>query len=342
MITDFSCLQPYWLLFLPIPWLWLHWRIRHPVAWPQIPPVLAMRYPLLGAIQEKKVISNKPFSKAKTGHSDQTMAIALSFMILALAQPVHYGAAVEQGDDSEPVDLILVVDTALSMSLSDYEIQGQVMSRLAMSQLLLKDFINHYSGKRISLVILGGPPALWVPLTTDKAVVQDAVGRITTLLGGRLPDMGATLNLIRDEFIDDHEKVVVLISDGGAQVGAVSPTIAAQELIANDFTLYAIAVGSSEPDASSLDNSSLIYQPVNLSVLQQLVEHGQGRLFHAKNAQVFRDALQLIEKKHRKLLPKKEGLKLTEPWYPLPLAIALLFLLYAVFVRQKSEVQASE
>ena len=341
MFSDFELLQTYWLFLLPFPWLWLYWRLHFSVQWPQLLPVLNMRYPLLESIEAQELITKKHFKKV-LNHKDLMMVISLSLMILALSQPIHYGTVIKSDAHSDPVDLILVVDTALSMSLSDYEIQGEAVSRLAMSQLLLEDFINQYSGKRIGLVILDNPPALWLPLTTDKNVVQDAVSRITTLLGGRLSNMGATLKLISEEFQDNQEKVIVLISDGGVQVGEVSPQDAAKNLLTKDFTLYSIALGSSDADLGSLDNSSLIYQPANLTLLQQLADIGQGQMFHTQDAQAFSTALQSIENKHRRAEQKQDILKLHNAWYPLPLGLAMLLLLYAGLLQKSTSHQETK
>lgn len=338
MIADIDLLQAYWLFLLPFPWLWLYWRLRHPVSWPPMRPMMIMRYPLLDDLHS---IKETKTGKKQGYQRDSAMAVALSFMILALAQPVHYSAYAEPEALSEPVDVILVVDTALSMSLSDYEIEGQAVSRMGMSRLSLKTFIKDYSGRRMGLVILGNPPALWLPLTTDKAVMQDAISRITTLLGGRITDMGATLNLVREQFNDQQEKVVVLISDGGTQIGSVSPQEAAQELVSAGFTLYVVAVGSSDPDAGSLDKSSLIYEAANLPMLQQVADRGNGILFHALDSQAFSDALKTIENKHRKPLQIKEKQKLAQAWYPLPLAIAMLVLLYAALLKQDTMARQS-
>ncbi|MCU7800617.1 MAG: VWA domain-containing protein [gamma proteobacterium symbiont of Lucinoma myriamae] len=70
------------------------------------------------------------------------------------------------------------------MSLSDYEINGQIIDRLTLTRQLLDGFVSDYSGQRIGLVTLGNPPAIWLPLTSDKIIVQDAISRIRTFLGG--------------------------------------------------------------------------------------------------------------------------------------------------------------
>ena len=335
MNVDIDLLQPYWLLLLPLPGLWLYRRLRYPAAWPQILPVLTMRYPLLNDLHCAKETGTAA-TKKKQYSREYTIALALSFMLLALAQPVRYIGYAEQEENSLPLDLILAVDTALSMSLSDYAIEGKPVSRIGISRLLLKTFIKDYSGSRMGLVILGNPPALWLPLTSDKAVMQDAVSRITTFLGGRITDMGATLKLIQNQFKDQQEKVVVMISDGGTQIGSVSPQIAAQELAAEGFTLYIIAVGSDDPDAGSLDNSSLIYEAANIKRLQEVADQGNGTLFHALDAQGFSDALTTIESKHRKPVEKKNKVKLIQPWYPLPLAVAMLLFFYAALLQHSN------
>lgn len=330
MDVDIGLLQPFWLILLPLPWLWLYWRLHHPGGWPRILPILSVRYPLIAELQH----SNKVMAaKAKSRHPDQLMALAISLMLLALSQPVYYQGDAKSEKQFQPVDLVLVVGTALSMSLSDYEINGQAVDRITMTRQLLHDFVADYSGQRIGLVILGNPPAIWLPLTSDKHNVQDAISRIRTFLGGRLTDMGASLNLVREHYNEPQEKVVVLISDGGAQVGSVSPQEAAQDLAEAGFTLYVIAVGSSDPEAGALDKSSLIYETVNLAMLQQVAEQGNGQLFHALDSQAFTDALKIIESKHRRVISHKEKKRLMQVWYPFPLALAMLILLYAALVQ---------
>lgn len=335
MNSDIALLQPYWFFLVPLIWLWYYWRLRHPVLWPQILPLWTMRYPPLADLHGTKTNSITAKNKRSVPR-DFTIALAFNFMLLALAQPVYYDSYIEQQGKSSAPDIIFAVDTALSMSLSDYQLEGQPVSRIGIAQIILTSFIKDYSGTRMGLVILGNPPSLWLPLTHDKAVVQDAVSRITTFLGGRITDMGATLNLIQEKFTVQEDKIVVLISDGGTQIGSVSPQDAAQELAAQGFTLYIIAVGSDDPDTGSLDNSSLIYEAANIKMLQEVAEHGNGRLFHALDAQGFSEALKFIQAKHRKPADKKNKLRLMQAWYPLPLAIALLLVLYAVFFQHST------
>ncbi len=154
--------------------------------------------------------------------------------------------------------------------------------------------------------------------------------------------MGATLALIRDSFPQDGEKVVVLISDGGQQLGKVSPPQAALDLANTGMTLYVIAMGSEHHTSEDTEKGGLIYQPVNLPMLEQVARNGGGHLFHARDAQAFRDALSTIEANHRNPSPASAPQRLFQAWYPAPLALAMLLMLIASMLPPSRSLQATE
>lgn len=328
MSTEFDLLQPYWLLLLPLPWLWLRWRQHHPSAWPNLAPTLSMRYPPLqhlGATQATSTANPR---------AEWLLSTALCLFIIGLAQPVEYREAIAEQAPSEPVDMVLVIGTAISMGLQDYIVDERPVDRMALTRNLAKDFVQQYSGRRIGLVILGNPPALWLPLTHDKAVVQDAIARIRTVLGGRLSNMGATLELVDQHFsADGTDKVVVMVTDGSLQLGAISPQEAAHKLASKGFHLYIIAMGATSNQAIQAQSGSLLYQPVNLALLQHVAEQGKGELFHAQNAQAFTDALASIQSKHRKTVITKPQQRLRTAWYPLAILLGMGLLLAATGAR---------
>jgi len=328
-MVDGGFLQPLWLLLLPLPFVWLYFRYRSHGSWPALVPLVAIKYPLLQSLQT----SAEPSQTGAGNHyADKLLTVAMCLMLFALAQPVHYKGDIEVAAESEPVDLVLVVGTAVSMTLRDYVIDQQRVDRMSLTRRLLDDFVADYSGRRIGLVILGNPPMLWMPFTDDKRAVRDAIGRIRTTLGGRLTDMGATLQLVGENFIESKDAVVVVVTDGGLQLGATSPRVAAGQLADLGFSTYVIGIGSTDPDAGEHVGGGLIYEPIELAPLQQLAEIGGGKLFHVADAGAFRDALDFIEDKHRKPQPAVATERLIAPWSWLPLMIALLLLLIGVRV----------
>jgi Ca-activated chloride channel family protein len=209
--AEFGLLQPYWLLLLPLPLVWLAWRRRHPRPWPIVLSPLALRYPLLSIVAG----DDEPVGSPRLAAGDRWVAIAMMLAVIALAQPVRYVGNIASIAASEPVDLVVVAGTAISMTLRDYVIDGERVDRMAMTRHLLDRFVAEFQGQRIGLVVLSNPPALWLPLTTDKRVVRDAIARLRTVMIGRLSDTGAALQLVNDNFGDTDDKVVVLVTDGG-------------------------------------------------------------------------------------------------------------------------------
>ena len=323
MDAEFGLLQPWCLLLLPLPLIWLRWRRRRPRAWPAVVQPLAIRYPLLSAVRASEGGGSRKTSAA----ADAVVAAALVLFIAALAQPVRYTGEVADETKSEPVDLVIVAGTSISMTLQDYVVDGRRVDRMRMMRHLLDRFIADYRGRRIGLVVLGNPPALWLPLTSDKGAVRDAVSRLRTALGGRLSDMGATLQLVSRRFHDDSGKVVVMVTDGGLQLGDTDPLVAARALAENGDTLYVVGIGASDPGVDASATGGLIYEPIDPAFLQRLAAAGGGAFFHAQDAGAFAAALSTIESRHRRPQPKPATQRLADPWYPLPLGLAMLLLL---------------
>lgn len=327
MFTDLGLVQPLWLMLLPLPLLWLKWRRHHPPASSTMSMPLAMRYPLLRVIRTSPGVAKTTGS----GTADVMICAALLLVVLALAQPVRYTGTIKTAEASEPVDLVIVAGTAISMTLRDYVVGGEPVDRMSITRRLLDGFVAGYRGRRIGLVVLGNPPALWLPLTDDKAVVRDAISRLRPVLGGRLSDMGATLRLVDARFGAAGEKVVVLVTDGGLQLGATSPETAARALGAAGSTLYVIGIGSGDQGAGGTDPGGLIYEPIDTAFLQALAEAGGGAFFHARDTDAFSAALSTIESRHRRPGTGSLTGRLLEAWYPLPLGLAMALLLLGIW-----------
>lgn len=325
MNAEIGLLQPYWLLLLPLPLVWLAWRRKRRQPWPVLLPPMTLRFPLLGVVHD----SQRPEARARSVLGERLIAAALLLAVIALAQPVRYVGIIEPTETSESVDLVIVASTAISMVLRDYMVDGERVDRMTMTRRLLDRFVADFQGRRIGLVVLGNPPALWLPLTPDKRVVRDAIARLRTVMIGRLSDTGAALKLVNDEFSDTADKVVVMLTDGGLQLGETSPLAAARALVAGGNTLYIIGMGASEPGEYAGDVGGLIYEPIDPVGLTEVAQAGGGRFFHATDTDAFKTALSVIESSHRKPVAPAPAQRQVEPWYPLPLGVAMLLILIA-------------
>jgi Ca-activated chloride channel family protein len=332
MPAEFHLLQPWWLLLLPFAVGWWLWQRRHPLCWPALRSPVTIRLPSLAHYSPTKSAGG---NAARSSLPAFLLLLGMVLSIVALAQPVSNTAVVQDSPHSEPVDLVLLVGTAVTMNLRDYRVDGERVSRMTMVRQLLDRFVSEFLGQRIGLVILGDPPAIWLPLTADKGVVRNAVSRIRTTLGGRLSDTGGALQLIAEEFAGADNKVVVMVTDAGLQLGTHPPAEGAASLAEKNMKLYTIAMGSSDPDAGEKDGGHLIYEPVNLALMQQLADIGNGRMFHVQDASGMEQALATIEAENRQPAKPAATYQLVAPLYPGFVFLALTCFLGAMVAAQK-------
>jgi len=121
MGVEVGLLQPFWLALLPLPLLWLRWQRHRRGMSSVVSPSLAMRYPLLPVIHTDSGVPRVPGSATV----EVMISMALLLVVIALAQPVRYTGSVATTADSEPVDLVVVAGTAISMTLRDYIVGGE-------------------------------------------------------------------------------------------------------------------------------------------------------------------------------------------------------------------------
>jgi len=138
------------------------------------------------------------------------LAIAVAATALALARP-RWGTHAERVE-RRGVDVVLVLDTSLSMAAPDV-----APDRLSAAKLLARDLVTGLAGHRLGLVQTEGEGEVLAPLTLDRAVVDLFLDSLTP---ASLPTPGTRLShgLGRAMllFPPDQEtrRVVVLLSDG--------------------------------------------------------------------------------------------------------------------------------
>ncbi|MGV6816063.1 MAG: vWA domain-containing protein [Thiotrichales bacterium] len=325
-MTDYALLQPLWLLLIPFMFVWLVLR-KTALSWPRLVTGFALRYPLLGQIPLKTSAITSDKQRAQL-----PLLSAFILLIIALAQPVHFSQPIKSEDNNKPVDAVLVVSTAISMRLQDYQFKDSSVSRLAIAQRFLQSFIEAFSGERLALVVMGTPSTLWLPLTSDRQVVEAAVNRLRPVLGGRLADMGAALRLVAAMDKTSREKIILLVTDGGLQTGKVSPEEAARKIHAHGYSLNIIGIGAPKGKPIAQEPGSLIYQSIDRKFLRGIAEAGGGEFFHIQNPAEFSQVIKQIESALKQDALVDPVLRLQHPLYPWFVGIALMLLLYSFVV----------
>jgi Ca-activated chloride channel family protein len=174
---------------------------------------------------------------------------AFGFLVLALARP-QWGAR-EETVSRRGVDVILAVDTSLSMLAEDVR-----PNRLAQARAAVSSFIDLLRGDRVGLVAFAGAAYVACPLTLDYTAASLFVDLLDTAL---LPVQGTAIaQAIRTATraftpTERRHRVLVLITDGEDHEGDVEA--AARAAAAEGIVVYTVGVGSPAGEPIPLRNA---------------------------------------------------------------------------------------
>jgi Ca-activated chloride channel family protein len=209
------------------------------------------------------------------------------FLVLALARP-QWGIVRERVERTG-VDVALVLDTSLSMSVEDVSPNRFFLGKQAMSSLM-----SRLAGDRFSLVAFEGEAYPLVPLTLDA----DAVALfLETLEPGFVPTPGS--NLLSGieagiaTFVDPSRvnRVIVLVSDGEDLEGSLEAAAAAAKKAG--VIIHTVGVGSAQggpvPDTDAsgarngykLENGEPVISRLNAENLIRLAQATGGKFTQA-------------------------------------------------------------
>jgi Ca-activated chloride channel homolog len=334
-------LQPGWLWLIPpvllfmilSPWLTRQGWISKPT---EAFPATSVRHPQAMAYQSQRSGNN---TRNYFFAERFLVAIAGCLMLLALAQPVRLEAPVATPTTS--ADLMLIIDTSISMVLKDYQLNGKPVDRMTMTRVLLDRFARHFSGKRIGIVVLGDQPQILLQPSADKNLVSYMINQLRTTVSGRQAALGDAVAVAADYVSSSkvsEKTVLVLISSADAPSGKLSPIAGVKRAIASGVTLDTIAIGSTNISPSNL--GELIYEPVDLKLLHQMAQMTGGKSYHAVDAASMDAALHNIEQRHQIKPRTKFKTRLHQPLYYWPLLMALLLFMVSTLLRYRSDTRS--
>ncbi len=245
-------------------------------AWLLLPlPLVAYRFvaPLKrGAGRALRVPERDRFSRAGTApgtrprFSPDWLLAAFMWLCLlfAAARPLLLDTALTAPATGR--DLMLAVDLSGSMEVRDARLAGRPRSRLTAIKSVAGDFIERRVGDRVGLILFGGQAYLQAPLSFDRATVRAFLDESSVGLAGRQTALGDAIGLavkrMSHEGPAPEHRVLVLLTDGAATAGVLTPLKAAQLAREAGLKIYTIGIGSSrgsQPGVSSeLDEATLL------------------------------------------------------------------------------------
>lgn len=232
--------------------------------------------------------------------------LAITLLVIALARPQSSNSW--QTYTSEGIDIVLALDISGSMLARDF-----TPDRLEAAKQVGTKFILERPQDKIGLVVFAGESFTQCPLTTDQAVLVNLLGEVKS---GMIEDgtalglgLANAVNRLKDS--QAKSKVIILLTDGVNNRGAIAPATAAELAKAYGIRVYTIGVGTygeapypvETPFGVQLQNVPV---EIDEDILQQIANLTGGKYFRAtdnsKLQQIYSEIDQLekskIEVKH--------------------------------------------
>lgn len=260
--------------------------------------------------------------------------ISLWLMVIALARPQSRSEF--ESSQLEGIDIVMSLDVSESMLAKDFK-----PNRLEVAKDVGQEFIDARPDDRIGLVVFQAEAFTQVPLTTDHKVVKNAMKEIEPglLQSGTAIGMGLATAVNRIKDSEAKAKVVILLTDGMDNSGAIKPADAASIAKTFGIRVYTIGVGTKgkalQPVAIGRDGNYIFdWQDVEIDeeVLQKIAETTGGKYFRATTTEKLKEVYQEIDKLEKTKFQVSQYSKRHEEFWRF-LIPALAFLLVEIFLR---------
>lgn len=248
-------------------------------------------------------------------------------MTTALAQPVK--KIKKQTNPDTLRDIIFIVDTSVGMSISDYVLKSESVSRLTLLKAVLTDFIGKLPNNRIGLMVYADEAYALSPLTQDKNLISYAISQIQPAVSGRQNNISNALNSVLKQYdFKTSKPSVVLLSQGANIEGDINPIEIAKRFKSKKIKLHVIGLGSNK-ETDDNDNK-LIFDSIDEKLLKQLSKITNGEFFWVGKSNNLHDIFRTIMESET-IEIKKDTYYLFENYYYIPLYITLFIIITLLF-----------
>jgi len=240
-------------------------------------------------------------------------AVALAFLILAIARPVSVLS--DQKADDKGIDIVVVLDVSVSMAaVLDADPKdlpgaprpepGRRLTRLDTAKFVINDFVSRRKTDRIGVVVFGRSAYVLSPPTLDYHLLTQLIDRVQLgVVDGYGTAIGDGLGtaVARMRRSDAASKVIVLLTDGDSNAGQLAPEYAAHLATNVGAKVYTIQIGDGE-EVDVYEGNDLFGQPryvrhrfpVNPELLQRIAKTTGGEAYVATDAKALVDSMHSV------------------------------------------------
>jgi Ca-activated chloride channel family protein len=223
-------MHPAWLCALPLAVLpWVAWVRPH-----------ALRFSSLASVEAPR---------GWRGYAALFLplleSIAIAGVVVALARPQEVRR--ETLRESQGIDILLAIDTSGSMRERDMRSGTRELTRLEAARTVMTRFVEGRADDRIGLEVFGEEAFVQVPLTLDHEALTAFIGQLEIGMAGQGATAVGTAIAVgakRMKELDAPSRVLILVTDGRSNAGAIAPMQAAEAAAALGIRVYTIGVGA--------------------------------------------------------------------------------------------------
>jgi Ca-activated chloride channel family protein len=251
------------------------------------------------------------------------LLIAVLIVILARPQTTNNW----EDKTTEGIDIVIALDISSSMLARDFR-----PNRLEASKDVAINFISGRENDRLGLVVFSGESFTQCPLTTDHAVV---INMFKDIKQGMIEDgtaigmgLANAVNRLKDS--EAISKVIILLTDGVNNMGAIDPLTSAQLAQKFGIRVYTVGVGKNGFAPYPVQTMfGIQYQDMEVKIdektLKEIAKITDGKYFRATNNNKLKQIYKEINKLEKSKIEIKKFSSKNDEFMPLAyLAIVLL------------------
>lgn len=227
--------------------------------------------------------------------------LALLLAVAALARPQQGLRQTET--ETRGVDIVLALDVSPSMRAEDF----RPRNRLFVAKSTAREFIKQRQHDRMALVAFGGTAFTQCPLTLDHGVLQELLDGLDFGMvdDGTAIGMGLATAVARLRESKTPSKVVILLTDGESNRGAIDPMTGADLAKAFGVKVYSILVGRGGVVPVPMDDpvfgrrTQMVRMDVDEGTMKEIARRTGGQFFHATDPSALADIYAQIDRLER-------------------------------------------
>ena len=257
--------------------------------------------------------------------------LSLVLIVMALARPQTMDVSTRTRTN-KGIDIVMAIDISSSMLAQDLK-----PNRLAALKRVAASFVDDRVSDRIGLVIYAGESYTKTPITSDRAIVKNALGEIQfegLIEDGTAIGMGLATSVNRLKDSRAKSKVIILLTDGVNNSGFIDPKIASELAVEYQIKTYTIGLGSNgtaRAPVGLLPNGKFQYGMTKVEIdeelLKTIAKNTGGLYFRATDNKKLEEIYAEINKLEKTEIEEFKYYNYDEKFRPLILlALALLLL----------------